>query len=67
MAFKNGLRPWRALFNNSELKDLLPQDEIHEMCDMSHEGFGFLSAISFGILQFIEDGKDWEDFAPKPK
>jgi hypothetical protein len=52
-------------FNNSGLKDLLPQDEIHEMCGLSHEGIEFLRAISFGILQFIEDGEDWENFARK--
>lgn len=54
-------------FSNDELKEFLPQDEIHPNCDLSHEGVEFLRAISYGILQFIEERSAWEDFAIKHK
>jgi hypothetical protein len=53
-------------FNDAELKNFLPEDEIHEMCGLNHEGYEFIRAVSYGILQFIEDEvKEWEEFARK--
>ena len=60
------LRKIVSEFNSEHLKDYLPQDEIHGMCGESHEGMEFLRAISFGILQYIEEEVDgWKTFARK--
>lgn len=49
-----------------DLRRLLPQDEIQE-CGFSHEGYEFLTAISLGILKFIEDEDEWKALARKNK
>jgi hypothetical protein len=54
-------------FESQDLKAFLPQDDIHEMCGYSHEGIEFLRAVSYGIIQFIEDQTEWENFARKHK
>jgi hypothetical protein len=54
-------------FESPDLKAFLPKDDMHEMCGYSHEGIEFLRAVGYGIIQFIEDQEEWENFARKHK
>jgi len=50
--------------SNKDLKGFLPQDEIQE-CGFSHEGYEFITAISLGILNALEEEEEWKDFAKR--
>jgi len=52
-------------FKTEDLQKHFPQDMIHDECDLSHEGYEFITAISLAILAKIEEGDKWKDFARK--
>jgi len=65
--------PWLQLLQKivDQIKDakptLFPQDPIHPDCGLSHEGYEFLMAVSWGVLSILEDEKEWKDLARKNK
>jgi len=48
-----------------KLREFYPKDDICPDCNLEHDAHEFLTAISFGIVNFLEGEKEWEEIAKK--